>query len=131
MILRKWQPTVCVDFDGTICEHRYPDVGQLMPGVREALLRFRDLGFRIIISSCRTCHWNYEVFGGNPEDSVMMRQPVRDMCDFLLQHDIPFDEIDFGDKGKVMADFYIDDKAVRFTNWHDVTQFIEGKAIQV
>jgi hypothetical protein len=40
------------------------------------------------------------------------------MIAFLEEHKIPYDEIDDGTKGKPLADYYIDDKAIRFTdNW--------------
>jgi hypothetical protein len=33
----KKKPSLVVDFDGVICEHRFPDVGEPTEGVQEAL----------------------------------------------------------------------------------------------
>ncbi len=33
----KKQQSIVVDFDGVICEHRFPDVGEPSEGVQEAL----------------------------------------------------------------------------------------------
>jgi hypothetical protein len=33
----KKKPSIVVDFDGVICEHRFPDVGEPTEGVQEAL----------------------------------------------------------------------------------------------
>lgn len=41
---------------------------------------------------------------------------LQEMTDWLIDNDIPFDLIDDGKSGKPIADFYIDDKALRFVN---------------
>ena len=45
---------IVIDFDGTICEHKFPDIGEPMPGVKEALETLKKSGFRIIVHTCRT-----------------------------------------------------------------------------
>ena len=35
------QQSIVVDFDGAICEHRFPDVGESSEGVQEALNTLR------------------------------------------------------------------------------------------
>src|ERR1017187_5307235 len=118
-------PSVSIDFDGTIVDHEYPHIGALKPGAKEALEALRHYGFWIIISSCRTSGMYPEVFSHTPGQPVAERQCVLDMIKFLDDNGIPYDQIDDGSVGKVMADFYVDDKAVRFNdNWRFITQFI-------
>lgn len=116
---------ICVDFDGTICEDKFPGIGEMKEGVRETLAVLRDLGFYIIIWSCRTCRWDYDVYGGNPSFPTMARGRVQDMVGWLASHAIPYDEIDDGSKGKPGASYYIDDKAIRFeNNWPEIVNRI-------
>ena len=43
------------------------------------------------------------------------------VLEWLNKHQIPYDEIHFG---KPLADFYIDDKAIRLTNWENFNKQI-------
>lgn len=119
---------ICVDFDGTICDHEFPKIGKVKPGAKEALETFKRLGYYIIIWSCRTCSWDKEIFN-LPEEMdchSLERLHVKNMVEYLAQEQIPYDIIDDGFKGKPVADFYIDDKAIRFDdNWADIEKHIE------
>lgn len=107
---------IAVDFDGTVVTHRYPKIGELKPGAKEALVAFHDAGHKIIIWTCRN------------------GQHEREVREFLMTNEIPFDTInnpimgaDMGTR-KVFADMYIDDKGVRFEdNWADIKLRITGK----
>lgn len=115
----KLQPTICVDFDGTLCDHEYPGIG------KEALRLFRRLGYKIMIWTCRTCHWHYDVFGGDPSQPTLERLHVKEMIAWLDANGIEYDEVDDGSRGKPLADFYIDDKGVRFeNNWDEIMGFV-------
>ncbi len=106
---------IAVDFDGTVVSHRYPKIGELKEGAKEALVAFHEAGHKIIIWTCRT------------------GQQERDVRSFLQENGIPFDTInnpimgaDMGTR-KVFADMYIDDKAVQFDdNWVDLKRIITG-----
>jgi hypothetical protein len=120
---------ICVDFDGTLCNFAYPGIGEPKAGAREALIRLRSLGYRIHIYSCRTCHWYPDIFLTTPEEiarSTFERKVAREMIEWLDQHDMPYDSIDDGSLGKPVADYYIDDKGIRFDdNWEKVAAAIE------
>src|ERR1035437_2446816 len=77
-----------VDFDGTLCNHEFPGIGAPKDGAKEALKRFRELGFYIIIWTCRTCHFNYETFGGDPTTHTFERQSVKGMIAWLAANGI-------------------------------------------
>jgi hypothetical protein len=119
---------IAVDFDGTLCDNKYPEIGSPKTGAKAALVTLRRLGYQIIIWTCRTCHWDYDVYGGNPAQPTLERDRVKEMVAWLDKHGFEYDLIDDGSKGKPSADFYIDDKGIRFhDNWIDVTTFILGR----
>lgn len=108
------RPTVVVDFDGTIVEHAFPEIGKLKHGVVEALTELRK-HFKVVISSCR----NSSLFG--PENRVYHEA----MKAFLVAKEIPHDEVDEGDCGKVFATHYIDDRGIRFeNNWPEIVKML-------
>lgn len=112
---------IAVDFDGTLCEQQFPGIGNPRDGAREALAAFRRMGYKVVIWSCRACHWDYDVYGGDPSQPVLERQVVKDMVAWLDEQGIEYDEIDDGSKGKPSAEYYIDDKAIHFDdNWTDL-----------
>lgn len=112
---------ICVDFDGTIVDFEYPNIGKAKPGVKEALTRLRKLGYNVIIFSCRTSKYYPESFP--PARNKVL---VAEMKWFLDEAGIPYDDIDDGSKGKPFADFYIDDKAVEYrNNWPEIVARIE------
>lgn len=114
--------TICIDFDQTLCDSVYPDVGPSKPGAREAMLAFKEMGFTIIISSCRSCGWNWDIYyGDDPVIHAKDRKVFQDMERWLAENDIPYDILDCGEKGKVSASYYIDDKGVRYNNNWDET----------
>ncbi len=110
---------IVVDLDGTICEHRYPDFGEPIHGVKEALERLQKAGFRIIIQTVRTSSYYSTAGTYNPE--VHSPQAVRA---YLEQHHIPFDELWMHDKPIALA--YIDDRGMRLvgdrhkSNWKEI-----------
>lgn len=127
----KIQPTLGVDFDGTICDFEYPNIGKPKEGVKEALTLLRAVGYRIVIWTCRTCSYHFDVFGGDPSQPTMERPNVIAMRDYLKVNDIPYDEIDDGSRGKLHADFYIDDKGIVFqNNWEAIALSLANLAIQ-
>ena len=116
-------PAIVIDFDGTICEHRYPAVGDPMPGVRQALTRFREMGLRIVIHTVRTAsYWRLLARGDEELDPVHQIDVVRE---YMARHNLPYDEIHMADKPLAVA--YIDDRAYRFEqNWLQLAMRVES-----
>ncbi len=106
--------TIAIDFDGVI--HKYSKgfqglhnaYDEPMPGVEEALDKFKSQGYRLIIVSSR---------------------PVPIIKEWLLKHNMShyFDDVS---NTKHPAKYYIDDHAIRFNKtdtsaWKKTIDFIE------
>lgn len=103
---------IAIDLDGTICEIRhdpqtYADVAPL-PGAVDRLRQLKVAGHYLIILTARhmqTCQGN---------EGAVIARVGKITLDWLAKHDVPYDEIHFG---KPNAEVYIDDRALRFTDW--------------
>lgn len=98
-------PKIVVDFDGTITDDVFPDVGNPKEGVVEALNKLKEAGFEIIIHSCRT---------GSYFKDVLNEDQFERIKDYMEYYNMPFDRIWVPDKP--IASAYIDDKAIRYQN---------------
>ncbi len=96
-------PTIAVDYDGTICEFAFPKIGPENRNVTEALRTLHEQGWFVIIHSSRV---------NDGEGNQMMCRYVLDMFNWLLQHQVPFDDV-WMEKGKPIAHFYIDDRGTQ------------------
>jgi len=111
---------VILDFDGTIVDFKYPDIGDLKPGAKEVIQQLKDMGYIIKIFSCRT---STEL---NPELYKRVKHKMG-MIEFLDKHEIPYDEI-ITDSNKPIATFYIDDRAIEYNNdWNEVIDKIKKR----
>ncbi len=103
---------ICIDLDGVICSFKqsnqtYADVTPL-PGAVEYLQNLKNQGHYIIIHTARhmkTCNGNV---------GQVINKVGKITLDWLVKHQIPYDEIYFG---KPWAELYIDDNAFRFNSW--------------
>jgi len=100
---------IAIDFDGVIHDIEHPLPGRRMgapiTGAREALLELADNLNKIIIFTVRA----------NTE------QGVRVVANFMNYYYLPYNEIT---NIKPVANIYIDDKGVRFTNWSDILKLL-------
>lgn len=97
----------CIDFDGTIAYDAYPEIGELIPGAKETMIKIKELGGEICVWTCRT------------------HQAAIDAVTFLNMNDIPYDKFNepFDDNvneyggdhsRKLFSDVYIDDRCILF-----------------
>ena len=111
----------CFDLDGTICYTRkkgesYQEVKPI-PGAVKTLQRLKKEGHYIIIMTAR----NMATHSNNIGKIIANQAPI--VIEWLKKHEIPYDEIHFG---KPLADFYIDDKAIRLEDWEILNQTISS-----
>ena len=103
-------PTLAIDFDGVIHDHKNPIEGKRMgapiQGAKEAL-EYLGQHFMLVIFTVR---------GNSPQH----------IEDWLNYYQIPFNEVT---NIKPNAKYYIDDKGIRFTEWTSVLSFINEQGV--
>lgn len=92
---------IAVDFDGTLCEHRFPAIGEPKLDIINILIKMKTSGVKLILWTCRE--------GAYIESAVAWAE----------QYGLAFDSINKNIDGsmamgktKVVADFYLDDRAM-------------------
>lgn len=124
-MLNKRNIVVAVDFDGTIVEDEWPNIGPLKPYCKEALYYLKHvLNCDIVIWTCRD-------------------KELPQAIEFLKQNNVEYDSIncncpniqkmwpDSPDCRKVFADIYIDDRSYHYScgldsiNWIDICNKIQ------
>jgi hypothetical protein len=101
---------LAIDFDGTICRGKFPNIDGLQPYAKEVINRLYKSGHYIIINTCRS--------GDQLTEAV----------NWMLQQGIPFNRVNDNhpdqsalynnNSRKVNADVYIDDRNLGgFPGW--------------
>lgn len=93
-----------VDFDGTLSFGRFPGVGEPPAVLIEFLNREKERGARLILYTCRR--------GADLETAVAYCRDHGLEFEFINENLPEIIELYGGDTRKIVADFYIDDKAV-------------------
>lgn len=98
-----------VDLDGTITLANTSDYREVLPNteVIETLRSYRALGYEIIIQTAR----NMRTYEGNVGKINVHTLPI--ITEWLARHDVPYDEIHVGKPWCGFDGFYIDDRAIR------------------
>lgn len=97
---------IAVDFDGTIVDHRFPDIGQESPGAIKWLKAFQDAGAKLILWTMRS-------------DGSVDETPLADAVAFCRERGLEFwgvnanpEQASWTQSPKVYAHVYIDDAAL-------------------
>nr|WP_322625675.1 hypothetical protein [uncultured Flavobacterium sp.] len=112
---------IAIDFDGTICENQYPDIGPLRGAAAVIINALYDLGYGILINTCRTGQ-----FEQNARDFLALHGIKYHLINENFQHLIDLYD---SDSRKLSADVYIDDKCLQWTSptWTEKFLMIETK----
>ena len=109
---------IAVDFDGTIVEHRYPEIGEEVPFATETLRMLRNDGHRLILWSVRE--------GKLLTDAVeWCRQHGVEF--YAVNHDYPEEKNENNPyfSRKLKVDVFIDDRNVGgLPDWGTIYQMI-------
>lgn len=108
---------IVIDLDGTICEIKtddqdYADVLPL-PGAAKKLRQLRAAGYYIIIQTARNMASQDSNLGKVVKNVGLVT------LEWLEKYTIKYDEIYFG---KPNGHIYIDDRAMRFASWDEITE---------
>ena len=95
---------VLVDFDGTICQFKYPDMGEPIKGARHFMKGLIARGLKPVIWSCRMSPEHY-----TQEERWTSMSRIAKWCE---EHKIPYHSIDDGTHGKRLCLAYVDDRGV-------------------
>lgn len=105
---------IAVDFDGTLCEHKFPEIGEIKLVHRKVINYIKErheLGDIIILWTCR--------------EDLKERAYLTEAVEWCKKNNIPIDHVnEYKDPRfngfaarKVCADLYIDDKAINSSNF--------------
>lgn len=98
-----------VDVDDTVCVTNNGDYKSAIPieQVIRQLREYQSRGFQIVLHSSR----NMRTYEGNVGKINAHTLPI--LVEWLIQHNVPYDEIYMGKPWCGREGFYVDDKAIR------------------
>lgn len=95
---------IAVDFDGTLCVNKWPEIGRPNARLIQNLILSKDEGHKIILWTCRT---------GELLDKAIKWCENKGLVFDAINENVPEAIERFGgDCRKVYADIYLDDKSV-------------------
>jgi hypothetical protein len=104
---------VCVDFDGVIHRYRYgwsdgTIYDKPVSGCLSTMEELQDHFDEVVIFSTRA--FDKTING------VLQKNQIEEMREWLAYYNVPYSRI--ATEGKPIADYYIDDNAIRFESWN-------------
>lgn len=112
---------LAIDFDGTIVEEAYPEIGKLRLDAKEIINQLVSDGHYIIIWTCRTGEYLHKAELFLIENRITYHK---------INDHHPKDLLKYKDFGpKVGANYYIDDRGVGgLPNWQEIYKIVTQKA---
>lgn len=113
---------IAIDFDGTIVEDRYPEIGKLIGGAREVINKLYDEGYEIIIWSCRARVGKARAIEFLAKNGIKYHRFNESSPANLKQYNNV-------DTRKVYADLYIDDKGLMkpLPPWSEIYEMVHDR----
>jgi len=110
---------IAVDFDGTIVEHRFPDMGKAIPNAIEVLKKLKADGHTLIL-------WTYR---SGEELKRAVKYCKRNGFEFYAVNNNSADEdFDCTYSRKIYADLYIDDRnLLGIPDWDTIYKLVNEK----
>ena len=114
---------IAVDFDGTIVEHEYPEIGQTKLFAFETLKALQKEGHTLIL-------WTYR--SGKELDEAVEFCRKNGIEFYAVNKNYPEEEYVEGEVSrKINADIYIDDRNVGgFPGWSKIWEIIQGENLE-
>ena len=95
---------VAVDFDGTLCENKFPNIGKPKAEVIQAIKEYQSFGWKIILWTCRNNGYLTQALEWCKSQGLEF--------DAVNENLPEVEEMFGGYTRKIYADVYIDDKNV-------------------
>ena len=109
---------IAVDFDGTIVEDAYPDIGKPIIFAFETLKKLQKEGHRLIL-------WTYRT-GEKLEDAINFCES-NGVFFYAVNKSFPEEQYDDSISRKIHADLFIDDRNIGgFIGWGEIYQMLIG-----
>ncbi len=112
-----------IDFDGTIVDDEFPEIGKIKPHAVRVIKRLQAKGHKIILWTCRKNETNRPYLSEAVffvEDNGILLDTVNSN----INPNLPFAN------PKVLADFYLDDRSFPpFPGWEDFEHGMEQMGI--
>ncbi len=110
------QKTIAVDFDGTIVENKYPEIGKPMIFAFETLKKLEDEGFMLILWTYRSGKKLQEAIDFCKENGIVF---------YAVNKSYPEEEYTEDISRKIQADIFIDDRNIGgFLGWGKIYQIL-------
>jgi hydroxymethylpyrimidine pyrophosphatase-like HAD family hydrolase len=110
---------IAVDFDGTIVEHKFPEIGKEIPFAIETLKLIQQKGHKLIL-------WTYRS-GKELEEAVKFCEN-KGLYFHAVNNDFEGEEFDNTYSRKIYADMYIDDRNILgIPDWETIYNLISKK----
>jgi hypothetical protein len=115
---------IAVDWDGTLVEGKWPEMGNWLPGAIDALKEFHRRGFKVMVFSVRLSpYW----LDGTLRPEADVKKSIQEVRDMLDEAGLPYVGI-WQKSGKPPFSRLIDDKAIAFPStpsrntWRRITE---------
>jgi len=111
--------TIAIDFDGTIVEDEYPEIGKAKLFAFETLLKLQEKGHRLIL-------WTYR--NGKTLEKAIQYCKEKGVVFYAINNSFPEEEFDPNFSRKINADIFIDDRNVGgLIGWGEIYQKLIGE----
>ena len=114
---------IAVDFDGTIVEHKYPEIGKVRPFAFQTLKMLQEKGHLLVL-------WTYR--SGIYLDEAVEFCRKNGFEFYAINSDYPEEMYDGSKSRKIDCDYYIDDRNIGgLPEWGEIYQLLhpnEGQA---
>lgn len=108
--------TIAVDFDGTIVENRFPEIGKPILFAFESLKKLQEEGHRLIL-------WTYR--SGVKLDEAVEFCEKNGLKFYAVNKSYPEEEYDNTISRKILADIFIDDRNLGgMKGWGEIFQML-------
>lgn len=109
---------IAIDFDGTIVENKYPDIGKPLPFAFETMKMLQNKGHRLILWTVRT---------GRLLDAAIEFCKERGIEFYCVNEDFPGEGSKIKNR-KLNADIFIDDRNIGgMMQWGEIYQILSGE----